>query len=128
MERPGLANAELALMELLWERERSTARELREALYPDSTKAQHGTVQRLLQRLEKKGFVERDNSLSVHFFSAKMSRQSYACDQLESLADKLMGGSLAPLITHFIAKHKISREELSQLREVFNEEREEISE
>ena len=128
MERPGLANAELALMELLWERERSTARELREALYPDSTKAQHGTVQRLLQRLEKKGFVERDNSLSVHFFSAKMSRQSYACDQLESLADKLMGGSLAPLITHFIAKHKISREELSQLREVFNEEREEICE
>lgn len=45
-------------MGLLWQNERLTARDIRERLYSDATKAQHGTVQRLLQRLEDKGYVE----------------------------------------------------------------------
>jgi BlaI family penicillinase repressor len=73
-----LANAELAVMELLWQGNPLTAREIRERLYPDANKAQHGTVQRLLQRLEDKGYVERDRSLFVHLFSAAISRQAYA--------------------------------------------------
>ena len=86
MNHPSLANAELAVMELLWEQDRLTARSIREQLYPDATKAQHGTVQRLLQRLEDKGYVERDRELPVHLFSATLSRQAYASGQLESLA------------------------------------------
>ncbi len=55
-----LANAELGIMELLWKEKSLTARQIREELYPDAKTAQHGTVQRLLQRLEEKGFVQRD--------------------------------------------------------------------
>ena len=47
-----LANAELAVMDLLWQQAHLTAHHIREQLYPDAAKAQHGTVQRLLQRLE----------------------------------------------------------------------------
>ena len=43
----------MAIIELLWETERLTARQIREQLYGDSEKAQHGTVQRLLQSLEE---------------------------------------------------------------------------
>lgn len=120
MDQPSLANAELAVMNLLWDQGRLTARQLREQLYPDASKAQHGTVQRLLQRLEDKGFVERDRSLSVHFFSAIVGREAYACSQLESLADKLTGGSLAPLITHMVEENKISSEEVQRLREILD--------
>lgn len=42
-----------------------TARQSRERLYPDANKAQHGTVQRILQRLEEKGFVERDRTVEI---------------------------------------------------------------
>lgn len=107
-------------MELLWQRERMTARRIREQLYPDATKAQHGTVQRLLQRLEDKGFVERDRELPVHLFSAAVSRQAYASSQLESLADKLTGGSLAPLITHLMEQKKLSRAEIRKLRQILD--------
>ncbi len=89
-----------------------------ELLYPSATKAQHGTVQRLLQRLEDKGFVERDRTLPVHLFFALISRQAYASSQLESLADKLSGGSIAPLITHLIEEKKISRAEIKRLRKI----------
>jgi BlaI family penicillinase repressor len=118
MKPPPLANAELAVMELLWQRDRLTARTIREQLYPRSTRPQHGTVQRLLQRLEDKGYVERDRSLPVHLFSASISREAYAASQLERLADKLTGGSLAPLITHLIEKKKISRAEINRLRRI----------
>ncbi len=120
MKRPPLANAELAIMDLLWRQDRLTARQIREQLYPDESRAQHGTVQRLLQRLEDKGYVKRDRTLSIHFFSAKVSRQAYAGSQLESLAARLTGGSFAPLITHLVEGKKLSREELSRIRAILD--------
>lgn len=108
-------------MELLWERERLTARAIRERLYPEATKPQHGTVQRLLQRLEDKGFVERDRALPVHLFSAAVSREAYACGQLESLAERFSGGSLAPLITHMVEEQRLSRAEIERLRRILDE-------
>ena len=124
MKKPHLANAELGVMELLWQENRLTARNIREHLYPDATKAQHGTVQRLLQRLEDKGYVERDRSLGVHIFSPLISREAYGCGQLESLAARLTGGSLTPLITHFIEQKKISREDIEQLRAILDDQKE----
>ncbi len=115
-----LANAELAVMDLIWQKNRITAREIREQLYPDAARTQHGTVQRLLQRLEQKGFVQRDDSLAIHFFSPRISREAYAGQQLEDLADKLTAGSIAPLITHLVEHKKISRAEIQRLREILN--------
>jgi len=120
-----LANAELAVMELLWQNERLTTRDIRERLYPDATKAQHGTVQRLLQRLADKGFVTVDRSLFVHLFSATISRQSYAGRQLESLADKLTAGSFTPLITHLLEHKKISRDEIDRIRALLDGQKDE---
>ena len=122
--RPQLANAELAVMELLWEQEPLTARAIRERLYPDSDKTQHGTVQRLLQRLSDKGFVNRDDALSVHLFTAAVRREEYGSDQLESLAQRLTGGSIAPLMTQLVAEKRISREEIDRLRRILDEDAE----
>ena len=77
-------------------------------------------MQKLLQRLEDKGYVERDRELSVHLFSASISREAYASGQLESLAEKLTGGSLAPLITHLIEEKRISRAEINRLRRILD--------
>jgi predicted transcriptional regulator len=121
MKQPPLANAELAIMKLLWNEDLLTARKMREQLYPDASKAQHGTVQRLLQRLEDKGYVERDRTLPVHLFSAKIDRQTYARNQLESLAAKLTGGSLASLITYLVEGKKLSPKELSRLRVILDD-------
>jgi len=118
MKKTTLANAELAVMDLLWEENPLTARQIRERLYPDANKAQHGTVQRLLQRLEDKGFVERDRKVPVHLFFAAMSRQDYGCSEMESLAAKLTGGSFAPLIAHLVEQKRISRAEIKRLRKI----------
>lgn len=121
MKQPPLANSELAIMDLLWSNEPQTARQIREQLYSHSSKAQHGTVQRLLQRLEEKGYIVRDSSQFVHQFMAKVSRQTYAGKQLESLASKLTAGSIAPLITHLVEESKISSDDIEQIKAILDE-------
>ena len=121
MKQPALANAELGVMDLLWQDEQLTARQIRDQLYADATKAQHGTVQKLLQRLEDKGYVTRNRSLSVNMFSAAISRQTYAGQQLESLADTLTAGSFAPLSTHLVETRKISRGEIDRIRAILDQ-------
>ncbi len=121
MSHPALANAELSVMKLLWKTDGMTARGLREELYPESTKAQHGTVQRLLQRLEDKGFVQRNKDQSTHIFKARIKNQDYACNQLEALTDKLAGGSLAPLITHMVEENRISKSDIERLKKILED-------
>lgn len=121
-EAIGLSNSELSVMEVLWSRSPTTAPEIREALYAGEKKSQHGTVQKLLQRLEEKGFIERDRTHSLHFFTPRVSREAYGAGQLESLADKLTSGSIAPILTHLIETKKISTSEIDRLRKILQEE------
>ena len=121
MTTPRLANAELAVMERLWKEGRLTARRLRDLLYPDTTRSAHGTIQRLLQRLEDKGFVHRDASLGTQLFSARISREAYASARLEALAERITGGSLVPMITQLLEERKLEPEEIERLREILEE-------
>jgi BlaI family penicillinase repressor len=114
-----LANAELAVMELLWAEGPSTARHIRERLYGDKVN-QHGTVQRLLFRLEEKGYVARDANEHVHHFTPLISREGYAAWQLETLARRLTGGSLAPMVTHLVEQQRLSRAEIDRLRRILD--------
>ncbi|NWK54800.1 BlaI/MecI/CopY family transcriptional regulator [Verrucomicrobiaceae bacterium N1E253] len=113
-----LAKAELAVMDLLWKQEPLTARQIREQLYPGQGASQNGTVQRLLQRLEGKGCVQRDRETAVNLFSTTLSREEYGGGQLESLANNLTAGSIAPLITHLVEKNRITAEEIDRIRAI----------
>lgn len=119
-EQPVASEGELAILQLLWERGALTARSIREALYPEGTVSQHGTVQKLLQRLEEKALVERDRSQFVHLFRPTLSRDQYAGRQLESLAEKLTDGSLVPFLMHIVENRRVSARELKAVRDLLN--------
>ena len=55
-----ITDAELSVLQVIWERQTATVRELTERLYPEGTAAHHATVQKLLERLEAKKFVTRN--------------------------------------------------------------------
>ncbi|MYH08695.1 MAG: BlaI/MecI/CopY family transcriptional regulator [Gemmatimonadales bacterium] len=121
MTVPKLANAELAVMERLWQKGAQTARLLREHLYPDAANSMHGTIQRLLQRLEDKGFVHRDRDRAAHLFTPRVSREAYAAGRLEALADQVTGGSFLPMITHLVEERKLSDADMERLRRLLEE-------
>ncbi len=50
-----VTDAELAVLQTLWDRGRSTIRQITELLYQDGSDASYATVQKLLERLQEKG-------------------------------------------------------------------------
>jgi BlaI family penicillinase repressor len=120
MSTSPLANAELSVMELLWDNGSLTARQIQDELYGEYDRSQHGTVQRLLQRLADKRLVRRERAGAANAFSACISREEYAGSQLESLVSRLMGGSIAPLLSHLIDQKRLTRTELRRLREILD--------
>jgi BlaI family penicillinase repressor len=113
---PHVTEAEFAVLTVLWNTDGQSARELTERLYPSCTAADVATVQKLVQRLEKKKLVLRDRSERVHRFSAAIPRQEFAGRQLSQMAEKLSGGSLTPLLVHLVENNRLSRRELDELR------------
>ena len=116
-----IPDAELQVLKLLWASESMTARELAEAIYGVADNSFVGTVQKLLQRLEKKGCVRRDRSQFAHRFSAKVTQTAVAGRHLEMLAKKVADGSLAPFITHLVQARKLSAEEKQEIRRLLEE-------
>jgi BlaI family penicillinase repressor len=114
--RPTATDAELAILKLLWENERLSAREIREQLYPRGTQSDHATVQKLLQRLERKKLVARDRRSFAHQFRAAITREELAGEQLEALASKLTDGSLVPFILHAMSAKPLTTEERNEIR------------
>ena len=120
-EPQDITEAELALMQVLWDRGRASIRQLTDALYPDGSAAQYATVQKQLERLEAKGFVARDRSLFVHVFSPTIERDELIGRKLRAVADKLCGGSLAPLLSHLARMKPLTDDERRALRELIDE-------
>lgn len=123
MARPAqdVTDAELAVLEVLWNEGTVTVRQITDQLYPSTKGSQHATVQKLLDRLKAKGFVSRDRSVWPHVFSAAVAREELIGRRLRKTAEKLCGGSLNPLLTHLIKDTGLSKGERETLRDLLDE-------
>src|SRR5262245_30644623 len=122
--REEVTEAELAILQVLWDDGPSTIRHLTDELYPSGGVAHYATVQKLLQRLEREydpPYVLRDRSAMTHVFRAAVSRDDYIGGQLRVMAEKLCGGSLTPLLTHLLQVERLSAEERRELRRLLNQ-------
>ena len=116
-----ITDAELAVMQVLWEQGPCNIRRITEVLYPDGKAAQYATVQKLLERLEAKDCVRRNRSGAVHSFTATINRDELIGRRLQSVAEKLCGGSWTPLLTHLVQNQKLSSTDRQALRDLIEE-------
>ena len=98
-----VTEAELALLQSLWDGGPATIRQLVDRVYKQEGPSVYATVQKLLDRLESKGFVQRDRGAAVHMFRAAVDREELIGRRLRAVADSLCGGSLtSPLLSHLV--------------------------
>jgi predicted transcriptional regulator len=116
-----VTDAELAVLQVLWDRGGATIRQLTDLLYPGGGTAQYATVQKLLERLEDKGCVRRDRGLAAHRFAAALGRDELIGRRLQDVAAKLCGGSLTPLLTHLVRARRLTARERRELRDLIDE-------
>jgi len=116
-----ITDAELAVLQVLWDEGACNIRRLTGVLYPDGRAAHYATVQKLLERLEAKECVQRDRGSAVHRFAAMIDRDELIGRRLQSVAEKLCGGSWTPLLTHLVQNQKLSTQDRKALRQLIEE-------
>jgi BlaI family transcriptional regulator, penicillinase repressor len=116
-----VTDAELAILQLLWEKGPATIRLLTESLYPHGGTSKYATVQKLLDRLGAEGYVHRDRDGNVNVYAAAVGREDLIGRRLRMLADKLCGGSLTPLLSHLLEAGPVSAEQRQSLRHLIDE-------
>jgi BlaI family transcriptional regulator, penicillinase repressor len=123
MGRPAqdITESELAVLRVLWDRGPATIRQITDVLYPQGEAAQYATVQKLLDRMEAKGYVLRDRTMFVHIFRSLLDRDELIGRRLRSLAEMLCEGSLTPLLTHLARAKDLTDEDRLALRAIVDE-------
>ncbi len=116
-----VTDAELAILQVLWDHGEATVRDLVAELYPSATPSDLATVQKLLKRLEDKGCLGRNRSMWPHRFRAAIQREELIGRRLQSTADELCAGSMTPLLTHLVKSQQLSQAERSALRRLLDE-------
>jgi BlaI family penicillinase repressor len=119
---PHVTDAELDILQLLWERGPATVRQIADALYPGGGPSEYATAHRLLERLEAKDYVRREKAEGVYHFRALLDRDSVLGQQLETLVQRMCGGSLQPLLSTLVKSKRLTAEELRGLLEMVEKE------
>jgi BlaI family transcriptional regulator, penicillinase repressor len=117
-----VTDTELAILEVLWDRGSCTRRQIADVLYPRGGPAQYATVQKLLERLESKGFVTTKNrGQGVLTFDVTINRDELISRKLQDVAEKLCGGSLTPLLMNLVRAKPLTARELDELRDLIED-------
>ena len=112
-------DAELAILQVLWNHGPSTVRDVHEVL-SRRRKTGYTTTLKLMQIMAEKGSVTRDASRRTHVYQATASQDSTQQQLVSSLLERAFEGSAKSLIMQALSNHKTSAEELSEIRELLD--------
>ncbi|HMO35052.1 MAG TPA: BlaI/MecI/CopY family transcriptional regulator [Gemmatales bacterium] len=122
MVYPDVTEAELAVLQVLWEHGSSTLRHLAQSIYPNKALANaQATIAKLMERLEAKQCIARERGEGPQRFRAIVDRDALIGRKLQSLANQLCEGSLTPLLTNLVKAGSLSARERRQLAQLLND-------
>jgi len=113
--------SELEILQILWSKGLATVREVHEEL--SKTKdAGYTTTLKLMQIMNEKGIVKRDDSMRTHVYQAAVNKERTQKHLLSKMIDSLFGGSPTQLVIQALGdnSHKASAEELEQIQAMLN--------
>lgn len=113
-----LADRELDVMNVLWDRGSGTVAEVQEALADDLA---YTTVLTVLRTLEEKGHVTRRPEGRAHRYEPAVERETVRESALDRMLDRLFGGSHEVLMTHLVDDEGLTSEDLARIRSLLDE-------
>ena len=116
-----LPDAELEVMQALWECNMPAARsDIEEVLFKTHPMAMT-TLLTLLTRLSDKGFISIEKNGRKSYYSPMVTREDYLASQSRSFFEKLCGGSLS-IFANALCDSGLTKEELAELRALLEQE------
>jgi predicted transcriptional regulator len=112
-----LTEAELRLMNVLWERGSGTVQQVLEALPPKPALA-YNSVLTTIRMLEKKGYVEHVKEGRAHVYVPLLERKDATRSEIRHLVRRFFLNSQEQLVLNILEDRGIEPEELNRLRQM----------
>lgn len=111
--------SELEILQVLWIKGLATVREVHEEL-AKSKDVGYTTTLKLMQIMNEKGLVKRDDSMRTHVYQSAVNKEKTQKHLLTKMIDSLFGGSTTQLVIQALGENKASPEELQKIQELLN--------
>jgi predicted transcriptional regulator len=115
---PRPTDAELQILNVLWERGPSTVRDVHAAL---GRRTGYTTVLKLLQIMADKGLVLRDESRRSHVYRPRHKQHRLQRQLVKDMLDRVFAGAADQLIVQALEARRISPRELADIRRLLDD-------
>ena len=121
---PGISDAEMEVMQIIWKKgEPVTSTELQTVLEASGKEWKINTILTFLARLTEKGILSAERKGRSNQYTALISEEEYKHYETLSFLNTVHGGSVKNFMAALFDVDELSREDISELREWFEEER-----
>lgn len=115
-----ISGAESLVMEALWRRQPLSAEEIFDEVGEGQGWAEP-TLKTLLNRLLNKKVVSAQKDGRRYLYRPLVARDDYVEAESQGLLDRLFDGRLAPLVSHFSERQKLSAADIADLKRLIAE-------
>jgi predicted transcriptional regulator len=118
---PTLTEAELRIMEVLWQKGAGTIQQVLEWLPPKPALA-YNSVLTTVRVLEKKGYVEHVKDGRAHVYQALLGRKQASQSEIRHLINRFFGDSHEELVLNILEDRGLDADEIRRLRQMLQAE------
>ena len=115
-----LAELQLAIMHVLWERGEATVAEVRDALRPTRPLA-YTTVGTMLTKLEEKGQVAHRSDSRVNVYRPLIRQDQVSRSMVTDLAHRLFNGDVKQMVCHLLDGSELTSGDLDELKRLIRQ-------
>jgi BlaI family transcriptional regulator, penicillinase repressor len=112
-----LTEAELRLMDVLWQKGQATVQDVLKGL-PERPRLAYNSVLTIIRILEQKGYVRHMKQGRAHVYEPVVERQEATRSEIRRLVRRFFQDSHELLVLNIIEDEAIDAEELKRLREM----------
>jgi predicted transcriptional regulator len=112
-------DAELAILQVLWERGPSSVREVHDVLSRDRSFA-YTTTLKFLQIMTDKDLVLREDQGRYHLYRARQPQKDTQRRLVRELIDRAFGGSISGLVVQALSAKRATPAELREIRRLLS--------
>ena len=118
---PPLSPSETEILRLVWQLKDATVQQICEKL-PTRRKIAYATVQTLLRRLERKGYLKHRIEGKAHVFYPAVEQDHVIKRSVNDFLERLFGGDPIPLVQHLAEHGRLDAEDLERLKKLVENE------
>jgi BlaI family penicillinase repressor len=111
--------SELEILQVLWQKGKATVREVHEELVTGKDIG-YTTTLKLMQIMNDKGLVDRDDSARTHIYKAATDKENTQKFLLNKFIGNLFGGSSTQLVMQALGSQQVTEEELDQIQSLID--------